>query len=171
MNVVCYGCPLDKTSRMVWENIQKAVPDLGLELYGSPESLISRLRHPSRINIAVAILYIENPKALSDLLNACSLLHDLPVAIVLTRWDADIVRLSHEFRPRVIMDTGWKTKDFCSVLERCIKRSCRQRTAHLPRFDLQNPQEIRTGGKTEHAIRADRRNCSVAEKRGKPCEV
>lgn len=142
MNVVCYGCPLDKTSRIIWENIQKNIPDLGLELHWSCESLLSRLCHPSRSNIVLTVLYIEDQEALFKLLSLRSLLYDLPVAIILTTRDRDVLRLSHEFRPRVIMDTDWMINDVCSVLGRCIEKSRKCKAANLPASDLRDHQRI-----------------------------
>ncbi len=123
MNVVCYGHLMDKIFRDTWGKMQKKSPELGLELHRSLNSFASRLRQPGR-NIAVVMLYIADKKTLSDLLVVRRLLSDLPVVILLNDQEPEMLKFSHELRPRVIMYTCWKAEDICSVLQRCIDRYC-----------------------------------------------
>ncbi len=128
MNVICYGHPPDKMFRDTWGRLQKTSPELGLELHRSLDSFVSRLRQPGR-NIAVVMLYIADKKALSDLLIVRPLLNDLPVVILLNDQEPEILKFSHELRPRVIIYTCWRVKDICSVLQRCIGRYCNREEA------------------------------------------
>jgi hypothetical protein len=123
MNVVCYGHPPDKIFRDTWGKIQKTSPELGLELHRSLDSFASRLRQPGG-NIAVVLLYIADKKTLSDLFVVRPLLNGLPVVILLNDQEPEILKFSHELRPRVILYTCWGIKDICSVLQRCVGRYC-----------------------------------------------
>jgi hypothetical protein len=122
MNVVCYGHPPDEMFHNAWEKVRKTSPDWGLELHRSLVSFASRLRQPVG-KIAAVLLYIADKRNLSDLLVVRSLLHDLPVVILLNDQEPEILRFSHELRPRVIIYTCWKAEDICTVLQRCINRS------------------------------------------------
>ncbi|MHB8910300.1 MAG: hypothetical protein ACYDAA_15615 [Syntrophales bacterium] len=99
---------------------------MDLELHRSLDDFASRLRQHGR-NIAVVMLYIADKKTLSELLVVRPWLNDLPVVILLNDQEPEILKFSHELRPRVIIYTCWQMDDICSVLQRCIDRY-----GHLP---------------------------------------
>ncbi len=123
MNVVCYGQPQGQAFGDVLARLQKTHPELGLELHRSLDSFASRLRQPGR-SIAVVLLYIADREALSDLLGVRRLLNDLPVVILLNDQETDILHRCHELRPRVILYPCWESEEICSVIQRCIDKSC-----------------------------------------------
>lgn len=146
MNVVCYRYPPDKIFRDTWRKMQKTSPDLGLELHRSLESFASRLRQPWR-NIAVVMLYIADKKTLSDLRAVRPLLNDLSVVILLKDQEPEILKFSHELRPRVIIYTHWRVKDICSVLQGCISRSCNRERCGQPLDEIRNHRRTMDRGK------------------------
>jgi len=123
MNVVCYGQPQGQAFGDVLARLQKTHPEFGLELHQSLDSFVSRLRQPGR-NIALVLLYIADRMALSDLLGVRRLLNDLPVVILLNGEESDLIQRSHELRPRVILYPCWEPEEICSVIQRCIDKSC-----------------------------------------------
>ena len=121
MNVLCYCPSTDERFREILTGLQETSPELGLELHRSLDSFSSRLRQPGR-NIAVVLLQINDKQTLTDLMTVRSLLNELPVVIIPNDQDQEIIKLSYEFKPRVIIHAFWPTKDICAVLQRCIGR-------------------------------------------------
>ena len=121
MNIVCYCHSSDEALDDIWAGLQAASPELGLERHQSHDSFAARLRQPGR-NIAVVLLYIDNKQTLTDLMAVQPLLNELPIVILLNDQNQEIIKLSHEFKPRVIIYTFWQRQEICAVVQRCIGR-------------------------------------------------
>ncbi|MHB8828582.1 MAG: hypothetical protein ACYC6Q_03495 [Syntrophales bacterium] len=121
MNILCYCPSTDEGFHDILTGLQETSPDMGLEFHRSLDSFTSRLRQPGR-NIAVVLLHIDDKQTLTDLMAVRSLLNELPVVIIPNDQNQEIIKLSHEFKPRVIIHAFWQAKDICAVLQRCIDR-------------------------------------------------